>query len=108
MKVSFLQHRFWQAWGAISVRDETTPPLQYQGGTNNATFIIQLVSSRQVNEEGTELPAVVPLSVGGRRFLTRRSTLCKYEESMLAAMFSGRHTLDKDAHGKMHTLNACF
>ena len=47
-----------------------------------------------------EIPSVVPINVGGHRFMTRRSTLCKYEDSMLAAMFSGRHELDKDKNGK--------
>ncbi len=31
--------------------------------------------------------------------MTRLSTLCKYEDSMLSAMFSGRHKLDKDKSG---------
>ena len=33
----------------------------------------------------------IVLNVGGVRFETLRSTLCKYNDSMLAAMFSGRH-----------------
>lgn len=32
---------------------------------------------------------VVELNVGGRIFVTTRSTLCKHSNSMLAAMFSG-------------------
>ena len=32
---------------------------------------------------------VVELNVGGRIFVTTRSTLCKHSSSMLAAMFSG-------------------
>lgn len=31
--------------------------------------------------------------------MTRQSTLCKYGDSMLAAMFSGRHKLDRDSRG---------
>lgn len=31
--------------------------------------------------------------------MTRLSTLCKYPDSMLASMFSGRHRLDKDSQG---------
>ena len=60
---------------------------------------ISLVSFFQ-GEDGDEIPPVVPINVGGHRFMTRRSTLCKYEDSMLAAMFSGRHQLDKDRNGK--------
>jgi hypothetical protein len=37
--------------------------------------------------------------VGGVKYMTRLSTLRKYEDSMLAAMFSGRHILDKDEYG---------
>ena len=32
--------------------------------------------------------------------MTRLSTLCKYEDSMLSAMFSGRHQLDCDEEGR--------
>ena len=43
---------------------------------------------------------VIVIDVGGVRFKTLRSTLCKYDDSMLAAMFSGRHAkplpVDKD------------
>ncbi|XP_070577394.1 uncharacterized protein [Ptychodera flava] len=46
------------------------------------------------------LPSVVELNVGGALFVTRLSTLTKYENSMLAVMFSGRHKLDKDKDGR--------
>jgi hypothetical protein len=49
--------------------------------------------------QGEDLPAVVALNVGGHRFMTRLSTLRKYPDSMLAAMFSGRHRLDRDPAG---------
>ena len=39
------------------------------------------------------------MNVGGYRFMTRLSTLRKYPDSMLAAMFSGRHKLDIDKNG---------
>ncbi|XP_078576142.1 BTB/POZ domain-containing protein KCTD7-like [Branchiostoma floridae x Branchiostoma japonicum] len=46
----------------------------------------------------TGFPEVISLNVGGRHFDTTLSTLLKYEDSMLAAMFSGRHRVvtDKD------------
>ncbi|XP_071177269.1 BTB/POZ domain-containing protein KCTD18-like [Mytilus edulis] len=46
--------------------------------------------------EQNGLPSVINLNVGGYFFTTRLSTLRKYEDSMLAAMFSERYTLDKD------------
>ena len=39
------------------------------------------------------------LNVGGYRYTTTRSTLSKYPESMLGAMFSGRHKLIRDSNG---------
>jgi hypothetical protein len=39
------------------------------------------------------------LDVGGRRFSTTRTTLAAEPSSMLAAMFSGRHQLQKDEEG---------
>lgn len=44
-------------------------------------------------------PSVVPLNVGGIKYVTRLSTLKKYPDSMLAALFSGRYQVDKDAEG---------
>ena len=43
---------------------------------------------------------MILLNVGGYQYQTRLSTLRKYNNSMLAAMFSGRHKLDKDDQGR--------
>lgn len=51
------------------------------------------------NNVDKSFPPVIPLNVGGVKYMTRLSTLRKYEDSMLAAMFSGRHILDKDEYG---------
>jgi hypothetical protein len=40
---------------------------------------------------------VVDLNVGGKHYSTTLATLCRYPDSMLAAMFSGRHELKKRA-----------
>ncbi|GFS15956.1 BTB/POZ domain-containing protein KCTD7-like [Elysia marginata] len=44
-------------------------------------------------------PAIINLNVGGQLYMTRLSTLLKFSDSMLAAMFSGRHQIDKDKDG---------
>nr|XP_020729669.1 rab5 GDP/GTP exchange factor isoform X3 [Odocoileus virginianus texanus]XP_020729678.1 rab5 GDP/GTP exchange factor isoform X3 [Odocoileus virginianus texanus] len=49
---------------------------------------------------GAEFPEVVPLNIGGAHFTTRLSTLRRYEDTMLAAMFSGRHYIPTDAEGR--------
>jgi hypothetical protein len=41
----------------------------------------------------------IQLNVGGTRFETSRGTLCMVPDSMLAAMFSGRHALTADEDG---------
>ena len=46
------------------------------------------------------LPRVISLNVGGYKFVTTLSTLTKDSNSMLAAMFSGRHHLDTDSEGR--------
>lgn len=43
---------------------------------------------------------MIPLNVGGYSFVTTLSTLTKDKDSMLAAMFSGRHELDTDSEGR--------
>jgi len=41
----------------------------------------------------------IQLNVGGKRFETSLGTLCMVPDSMLAAMFSGRHALTADEDG---------
>nr|XP_033778595.1 BTB/POZ domain-containing protein KCTD7 [Geotrypetes seraphini] len=47
-----------------------------------------------------QFPDVVTLNVGGKIFTTSLSTLRRYEDTMLAAMFSGRHSIPTDAEGR--------
>lgn len=47
-----------------------------------------------------KFPEVISLNVGGTFFTTRLSTLRRYEDTMLAAMFSGRHYIPRDADGR--------
>ncbi|KAF3796149.1 interacting protein [Nymphaea thermarum] len=48
---------------------------------------------------GTEFPSVIRLDIGGKKYSTTIETLTQREpDSMLAAMFSGRHTLSGYHH----------
>lgn len=47
-----------------------------------------------------KFPEVISLNVGGAHFTTRLSTLRRHEDTMLAAMFSGRHHIPRDADGR--------
>ncbi|KAH3803551.1 uncharacterized protein LOC127835431 [Dreissena polymorpha] len=47
-----------------------------------------------------EFPNVIELNVGGMLYTTTLSTLRTYEDSMLAAMFSGRHVIHRDKDGR--------
>uniref|UniRef100_A0A8C4WZ99 BTB/POZ domain-containing protein KCTD7 n=1 Tax=Eptatretus burgeri TaxID=7764 RepID=A0A8C4WZ99_EPTBU len=47
-----------------------------------------------------QFPEVVHLNVGGECFSTCLSTLRRYENSMLATMFSGRHRIPRDSEGR--------
>ncbi|XP_069565704.1 BTB/POZ domain-containing protein KCTD7 [Brachyistius frenatus] len=53
-----------------------------------------------LNSQEQEFPEVISLNVGGTYFTTRLSTLRRYEDTMLAAMFSGRHCIPRDADGR--------
>lgn len=43
---------------------------------------------------------LINLNVGGKYLATYKSVLCKIPDSMLAAMFSGRHPFVKDPEGR--------
>ena len=51
-----------------------------------------MANQQQYNEQ-------IVLEVGGTKFKTSRSTLCKHEGSFLEAMFSGRHAHQPNADG---------
>ncbi|RVW35133.1 FH protein interacting protein FIP2 [Vitis vinifera] len=47
----------------------------------------------------TDCSSVVRLNIGGKKFCTTVDTLTQREpDSMLAAMFSGRHTVSQDSN----------
>ncbi|PAA50646.1 hypothetical protein BOX15_Mlig033325g2, partial [Macrostomum lignano] len=69
-------------------------------GSNQQQQKHQRQQRQQQKQQSTyQCPAVVPLNVGGVSYITRRSTLLKEPDSMLAAMFSGRHEMQRDRHG---------
>uniref|UniRef100_A0A8C6S4S7 BTB/POZ domain-containing protein KCTD7 n=1 Tax=Neogobius melanostomus TaxID=47308 RepID=A0A8C6S4S7_9GOBI len=47
-----------------------------------------------------QFPEILSLNVGGTFFTTRLSTLRRHEDTMLAAMFSGRYHIPQDADGR--------
>lgn len=53
-----------------------------------------------VGGQEQEFPEILSLNVGGTLFTTRLSTLRRYEDTMLAAMFSGRYHIPQDAEGR--------
>lgn len=52
-----------------------------------------------VNDVTLKTSKIIKLNVGGVQFMTSLTTLCADQDSMLAAMFSGRHELPKDDNG---------
>jgi N-acetylneuraminic acid mutarotase len=70
--------------------------------------IVRLTANRdRLEREVDELAAVrkdwgalVKLNVGGRTFTTSKTTLTRYEDSLLGRMFSGRHELAADEEGR--------
>jgi hypothetical protein len=52
------------------------------------------------DNENHSIPKIVRLSVGGVHFETSIETLRGDPDSMLAAMFSGRHNICKDEDGR--------
>jgi len=50
-------------------------------------------------QDNIVFPNVIDLNVGGFHYTTSLSTLCKYKDSILAVMFSGRYNLVRDKIG---------
>ena len=66
-------------------------------------FFFPISSIRYVQSpffQAQSLPRVIAINIGGYYFETKLSTLTKDKDSMLAAMFSGRHELDTDSEGR--------
>eukprot|EP01116_Phalansterium_solitarium_P002178 TRINITY_DN1203_c0_g1_i5.p1 TRINITY_DN1203_c0_g1~~TRINITY_DN1203_c0_g1_i5.p1 ORF type:complete len:504 (+),score=75.00 TRINITY_DN1203_c0_g1_i5:28-1512(+) len=57
--------------------------------------------SRAPASEPAQAEAVVRLNVGGTPYSTARSTLTKFRDSMLGAMFSGQFALNTDRDGQV-------
>ena len=51
------------------------------------------------NQSNVHVPSIVKLNVGGKRFTTSLQTLTRDPNSMLAAMFSGRHEVQTTEDG---------
>uniref|UniRef100_A0A8C2YXY7 Potassium channel tetramerization domain containing 7 n=1 Tax=Cyclopterus lumpus TaxID=8103 RepID=A0A8C2YXY7_CYCLU len=64
------------------------------------SFALSKPLRSSLNTPEQEFPEVISLNVGGTYFTTRLSTLRRYEDTMLAAMFSGRHYIPRDAEGR--------
>ncbi|CAG5118760.1 unnamed protein product [Candidula unifasciata] len=86
--LTFQQH----GWGGKDGNNSATVNNKDEQGTSRDTS--------HYNQSATSVfPAIIPLNVGGHLYMTRLSTLLKFSDSMLAAMFSGRHQIDKDKDG---------
>lgn len=82
-----------RGWGEGREAVRTTPGFRAARAASPAAGLKALVIPPQ-------FPEVVPLNIGGAHFTTRLSTLRRYEDTMLAAMFSGRHYIPTDAEGR--------
>eukprot|EP01129_Flabellula_baltica_P014031 TRINITY_DN6641_c0_g1_i2.p1 TRINITY_DN6641_c0_g1~~TRINITY_DN6641_c0_g1_i2.p1 ORF type:complete len:321 (+),score=58.71 TRINITY_DN6641_c0_g1_i2:38-964(+) len=63
--------------------------------------ILKRIHRIQSDEKGEGITmGYIEINVGGVIIETSKSTLCAFEESMLSAMFSGRHVLPCDKEGR--------
>uniref|UniRef100_A0A3B4B0G1 BTB/POZ domain-containing protein KCTD7 n=1 Tax=Periophthalmus magnuspinnatus TaxID=409849 RepID=A0A3B4B0G1_9GOBI len=59
-----------------------------------------MISSESLEGSARKFPEILSLNVGGTYFTTRLSTLQRYDDTMLAAMFSGRYHIPQDSEGR--------
>ncbi|XP_046548988.1 BTB/POZ domain-containing protein KCTD7-like [Haliotis rubra] len=81
-------------------------PCRFSAATDRCSFLpsspqtgVNHYSIRDNVVKLGQFPPIISLNVGGMVYQTRLSTLLKYSDSMLAAMFSGRHKVDQDQDG---------
>lgn len=81
-----------------------TNSLKYKNENKNENFEERLkklcINKVDPYDANDQFPSVINLNVGGYLFTTSLSTLTKYEDSMLAVMFSGRHEISRDENGR--------
>lgn len=77
---------------------ELKPLIKNQSDSLKHQSSLELLVLSQ-NQEDVVFPNVIDLNVGGYHYTTSLSTLRKYEDSMLAVMFSGRYNLVRDKTG---------
>ncbi|CAF0826295.1 unnamed protein product [Didymodactylos carnosus] len=75
------------------VQENSTEHQQHQQNS------LDLVGVLPKSDEEIVFPNVIDLNVGGYHYTTSLSTLRKYEDSMLAVMFSGRYQLVRNEEG---------
>jgi hypothetical protein len=56
---------------------------------------------KRITDHNAATEVMVELNVGGTPFQTARTTLCQQQDSFLAGMASGRHSVDRDKNGRI-------
>jgi len=77
---------------------ELKPILKDEQNSTDQTSSLELVTLSKA-QDNIVFPNVIDLNVGGFHYTTSLSTLRKYEDSILAVMFSGRYNLVRDKTG---------